>query len=44
MSDEQRYAFSIAAWVCMLRQNQQPEYVVDKATKLEDVYNRIQMK
>lgn len=41
MSDEQRYAFSIAAWLHDCGKITSPEYVVDKATKLETLYNRI---
>ena len=41
MDDEQRYAFRIAAWMHDCGKITSPEYVVDKATKLETIYNRI---
>lgn len=41
LSDEQRYAFRIAAWMHDCGKITSPEYVVDKATKLETLYNRI---
>lgn len=39
--DEERYAFRIAAWLHDCGKITSPEYVVDKATKLETIYNRI---
>src|SRR5690606_8214275 len=39
--DEERYAFQIAAWLHDCGKITSPEYVVDKATKLESLYNRI---
>lgn len=41
LDDEQRYAFRIAAWLHDCGKITSPEYVVDKATKLETLYNRI---
>lgn len=41
LNDEQRYAFRIAAWLHDCGKITSPEYVVDKATKLETLYNRI---
>ena len=41
MDEEQRYAFRIAAWMHDCGKITSPEYVVDKATKLETIYNRI---
>ncbi|NIF15419.1 HD domain-containing phosphohydrolase [Pantoea sp. Cy-639] len=41
MSDEERYEFRIAAWLHDCGKVTSPEYVVDKATKLETLYNRI---
>ena len=39
--EEERYAFRIAAWLHDCGKITSPEYVVDKATKLETLYNRI---
>ncbi|MEJ6656401.1 MAG: HD domain-containing phosphohydrolase [Pseudomonas sp.] len=39
--EEERYAFRIAAWLHDCGKITSPEYVVDKATKLESLYNRI---
>src|SRR5690554_3712983 len=39
--EEERYAFRIAAWLHDCCKITSPEYVVDKATKLETLYNRI---
>lgn len=39
--DEERSAFRIAAWLHDCGKITSPEYVVDKATKLETLYNRI---
>jgi len=39
--EEERYAFRIAAWLHDCGKITSPEYVVDKATKLESIYNRI---
>ncbi|MEL0167640.1 MAG: HD domain-containing phosphohydrolase [Pseudomonadaceae bacterium] len=41
MDEEERYAFRIAAWMHDCGKITSPEYVVDKATKLETIYNRI---
>ncbi len=41
MSDDQRYELSIAAWLHDCGKITTPEYVVDKATKLETIYDRI---
>lgn len=41
LDDDQRYAFRIAAWLHDCGKITSPEYVVDKATKLETLYNRI---
>ncbi len=41
LTEEQRYAFHIAAWLHDCGKVTTPEYVVDKATKLETIYNRI---
>ena len=40
-NDSQRDAFSMAAWLHDCGKVTTPEYVVDKATKLETIYNRI---
>lgn len=39
--EEERYAFRIAAWLHDCGKIISPEHVVDKATKLETLYNRI---
>ncbi|AYC33958.1 HAMP domain-containing protein [Pseudomonas cavernae] len=41
MSEIERYEFQIAAWLHDCGKITSPEYVVDKATKLETLYNRI---
>ncbi|SDS15975.1 HD domain-containing protein [Halopseudomonas sabulinigri] len=41
LTQEQRYAFRTAAWLHDCGKITSPEYVVDKATKLETLYNRI---
>ncbi|AGI23178.1 metal dependent phosphohydrolase [Pseudomonas sp. ATCC 13867] len=41
MSDVERYEFQIAAWLHDCGKITSPEYVVDKATKLETLYNRL---
>jgi len=41
MNEDQRYELSIAAWLHDCGKITTPEYVVDKATKLETIYDRI---
>ncbi|MFJ4065969.1 HD domain-containing phosphohydrolase [Pseudomonas sp. NPDC089996] len=41
MTEAERYEFRIAAWLHDCGKVTSPEYVVDKATKLETLYNRI---
>ncbi|MGJ7550597.1 HD domain-containing phosphohydrolase [Pseudomonas alloputida] len=41
MTEDERYEFHIAAWLHDCGKVTSPEYVVDKATKLETLYNRI---
>lgn len=41
MTEAQRYEFGIAAWLHDCGKVTSPEHVVDKATKLESLYNRI---
>jgi HD-GYP domain-containing protein (c-di-GMP phosphodiesterase class II) len=41
MSDDDWHEFTIAAWLHDCGKVTTPEYVVDKATKLETIYNRI---
>ncbi len=41
MSDDERYELYLAAWLHDCGKITTPEYVVDKATKLETIYNRI---
>ena len=41
LSDEQWEALHIAGWLHDCGKFTTPEYVVDKATKLETIYNRI---
>lgn len=41
MSEKERREFRIAAWLHDCGKVTSPEYVVDKATKLETIYNRI---
>lgn len=40
-SDDQRWEFEVAAWLHDCGKVTTPEHVVDKATKLEIIYNRI---
>lgn len=40
-SDDQRWEFEMAAWLHDCGKVTTPEHVVDKATKLETIYNRI---
>jgi len=40
-SPDQRWEFEVAAWLHDCGKITTPEYVVDKATKLETIYNRI---
>ncbi|MFU8838533.1 MAG: HD domain-containing phosphohydrolase [Thiohalomonadaceae bacterium] len=42
MSEDDRYELSIAAWLHDCGKITTPEYVVDKATKLETIYDRIE--
>lgn len=41
MTDDERYEFRLAAWLHDCGKITSPEYVVDKATKLETIHNRI---
>ncbi|MEN5036523.1 HD domain-containing phosphohydrolase [Pseudomonas sp. TWI929] len=41
MTEGERYEFRVAAWLHDCGKVTSPEYVVDKATKLETLYNRI---
>ncbi|AOY88324.1 phosphodiesterase [Marinobacter salinus] len=41
MTEEQRYEFHLAAWLHDCGKITSPEYVVDKAVKLETIHNRI---
>ncbi|MEQ9546248.1 MAG: HD domain-containing phosphohydrolase [Marinobacter sp.] len=41
LNEEQRYEFHLAAWLHDCGKITSPEYVVDKAVKLETIYNRI---
>ncbi len=41
MTETERYEFRVAAWLHDCGKVTSPEYVVDKATKLETLYNRI---
>lgn len=41
MTEGERYEFYVAAWLHDCGKVTSPEYVVDKATKLETLYNRI---
>ena len=43
MDSEQRYALTIAAWLHDCGKITTPEYVVEKSTKLETIYDRIHM-
>ena len=42
MSEDDRYELSIAAWLHDCGKITTPEYVVDKSTKLETIYDRIE--
>ncbi len=42
LSDDDRYELSIAAWLHDCGKITTPEYVVDKSTKLETIYDRIE--
>lgn len=42
MSDDDRYELEIAAWLHDCGKITTPEYVVDKATKLQTIYDRIE--
>ena len=42
LNDEEMYELSIAAWLHDCGKVTTPEYVVDKATKLETIYDRIE--
>ena len=41
MTDDERYEFHLGAWLHDCGKVTSPEHVVDKATKLEAIYNRI---
>ncbi|QSP93354.1 phosphodiesterase [Marinobacter salinisoli] len=41
MSDEERYEFRLAAWLHDCGKITSPEYVINKAVKLETIHNRI---
>jgi HD-GYP domain-containing protein (c-di-GMP phosphodiesterase class II) len=41
LSDDQRYEFRLGAWLHDCGKVTSPEHIVDKATKLEVIYNRI---
>lgn len=41
MDEDERYAFHLGAWLHDCGKVTSPEYIVDKATKLEVIYNRI---
>ncbi|WP_198314563.1 HD domain-containing phosphohydrolase [Chitinibacter sp. GC72] len=41
LNEEERYAFYLAAWLHDCGKVTSPEHIVDKATKLEVIYNRI---
>ncbi|WP_111979072.1 HD domain-containing phosphohydrolase [Algibacillus agarilyticus] len=43
MSDEDLYALNIAAWLHDCGKIATPEYVMDKATKLETIFDRIEL-
>jgi len=43
MSDDERYELEMAAWLHDCGKITTPEYVVDKATKLETIYDRIEI-
>jgi HD-GYP domain-containing protein (c-di-GMP phosphodiesterase class II) len=41
MSDDERYEFHLGAWLHDCGKVTSPEHIIDKATKLETIYNRI---
>ena len=41
LDDEQRYEYHIAGWLHDCGKVTTPEFVIDKATKLETIYNRV---
>lgn len=41
LDEEERYAFHLAAWLHDCGKITSPDHIIDKATKLEGVYNRI---
>lgn len=41
LTEEQRYEFHLAAWLHDCGKVTSPEHIIDKATKLETIYNRI---
>ena len=41
LSEEERYEFHLAAWLHDCGKVTSPEHIIDKATKLETIYNRI---
>lgn len=41
MNESERYAFRLAAWLHDCGKITSPEHIIDKATKLETIYNRI---
>lgn len=41
LTEEQRYEFHLAAWLHDCGKVTSPEHIIDKATKLEAIYNRI---
>jgi HD-GYP domain-containing protein (c-di-GMP phosphodiesterase class II) len=41
LSEEERYEFHLAAWLHDCGKVTSPEHIIDKATKLEAIYNRI---
>ena len=43
LSEEERYELSIAAWMHDCGKVTTPEYVMDKATKLETIFDRIEL-
>lgn len=43
LSEEERYALKIASWLHDCGKISTPEYIMDKATKLETIYDRIHL-
>jgi HD-GYP domain-containing protein (c-di-GMP phosphodiesterase class II) len=43
MSDDERYELNVAAWLHDCGKITTPEYVVDKATKLETIFDRLEL-